>query len=91
VRGDDGDVGGLCTAVRDGESGILVGGHDPADYAAVLRRLDTEPGLRARLARRAVRHATGFGWDATVDRLLEVYTGAQSNLAKTPIAAKVTA
>ncbi|MEW2355324.1 D-inositol-3-phosphate glycosyltransferase [Spirillospora sp. NPDC029432] len=82
-------VGGLCTAVKDGESGILIDGHDPADYAAVLRRLDAAPGLRDRLAGRAVRHATGFGWDATVDRLLEVYTGAQSTLA--PIPAEVTA
>ncbi|MFD0691459.1 D-inositol-3-phosphate glycosyltransferase [Actinomadura fibrosa] len=71
-------VGGLRTAVADGESGILVSGHDPADYAAVLRRLHAEPGLHARLARGAVRRAQGFGWDATVDRLLEVYTGAMS-------------
>ncbi|TYB40935.1 D-inositol-3-phosphate glycosyltransferase [Actinomadura chibensis] len=69
-------VGGLCTAVADGESGVLISGHDPADYAAVLRRLDAEPGLHARLARGAVRHAHGFGWDATVDDLLDVYTGA---------------
>lgn len=69
-------VGGLCTAVADGESGVLIPGHDPADYAAVLRRLHAEPGLHARLARGAVRHAHGFGWDATVDRLLDVYTGA---------------
>lgn len=71
-------VGGLCTAVADGESGVLVPGHDPADYAAVLRRLHDEPGLHARLARGAVRHADGFGWDATVDRLLDVYTGAMT-------------
>ena len=32
-------VGGLRTAVADGESGVLIHGHDPADYAAVLRRL----------------------------------------------------
>ncbi|MEV0664863.1 D-inositol-3-phosphate glycosyltransferase [Actinomadura luteofluorescens] len=69
-------VGGLCTAVADGESGVLIPGHDPADYAAVLRRLHAEPGLHARLARGAVRHARDFGWDATVDRLLDVYTGA---------------
>lgn len=69
-------VGGLCTAVADGESGVLISGHDPADYAAVLRRLHAEPGLHARLARGAVRHARDFGWDATVDRLLDVYTGA---------------
>jgi len=29
-------VGGLRTAVKDGESGVLVPGHDPADYAVVL-------------------------------------------------------
>ncbi|MEO3826847.1 D-inositol-3-phosphate glycosyltransferase [Actinomadura sp. B10D3] len=71
-------VGGLCTAVADGESGVLIPGHDPADYAAVLRRLHDRPGLHARLARGAVRHADGFGWDATVDRLLDVYTGAMT-------------
>ncbi|MCW2900360.1 MAG: UDP-N-acetylglucosamine [Streptosporangiaceae bacterium] len=69
-------VGGLPTAVRHGVSGMLIDGHDPADYAMVLRRLLAEPRLRARLARGAVRHAGAFGWDATVDRLLSVYTGA---------------
>ncbi|WP_131741368.1 D-inositol-3-phosphate glycosyltransferase [Actinomadura roseirufa] len=83
-------VGGLRTAVADGESGVLVGGHDPAGYAAVLRRVHAEPGLHARLARGAVRHAQGFGWDATVDRLLEVYTGAMS-LPASPLTAEVTA
>ncbi|HEU5156935.1 MAG TPA: D-inositol-3-phosphate glycosyltransferase [Streptosporangiaceae bacterium] len=68
-------VGGLRTAVRHGDSGLLVEGHDPADYAAVLRMLADRPRLRARLARGAVLHATAFGWGATVDRLLEVYTG----------------
>jgi D-inositol-3-phosphate glycosyltransferase len=85
-------VGGLCTAVADGESGVLISGHDPADYAAVLRRLHAEPGLHARLARGAVRHADGFGWDATVDRLLDVYTGAMSSMpAMNAAAAEVTA
>jgi D-inositol-3-phosphate glycosyltransferase len=69
-------VGGLRTAVRHGESGVLIEGHDPGDYAAVLRRLADRPWLRNKLARGAVRHATAFGWPTTVDRLLEVYTGA---------------
>ncbi|WP_433466688.1 D-inositol-3-phosphate glycosyltransferase [Spirillospora sp. CA-128828] len=83
-------VGGLCTAVADGESGVLISGHDPAGYAAVLRHLHAEPGLHARLARGAVRHANGFGWDATVDRLLDVYTGAMT-IPALPIAPNVTA
>ncbi|WP_220500118.1 D-inositol-3-phosphate glycosyltransferase [Thermomonospora cellulosilytica] len=75
-------VGGLRTAVRDGESGVLIDGHDPADYAAVLARLEAEPRLRERLARGAVRHAHRFGWEVTVDRLLEVYTGALTTVAQ---------
>ena len=83
------DVGGLRDAVAGGESGVLISGHDPADYAAVLRRLHAEPRLRARLARGAVRHARGFGWDATVDALLDVYTGAVQT--RSHVAAEVTA
>ena len=79
-------VGGLRTAVRDGESGILIDGHDPADYAAVLRRLGAVPRLRARLGRGGVRHAASFGWSGTVDRLLEVYTGAKAeSMTKVPL------
>ena len=71
-------AGGLRTAVRDGVSGILVDGHDPASYARALRGLFRAPGWRARLARGAVRHASRFGWGATVDRLLAVYDCAMS-------------
>ncbi|WP_019632831.1 D-inositol-3-phosphate glycosyltransferase [Actinomadura atramentaria] len=88
-------VGGLRTAVRDGDSGVLVRGHDPAAYAAVLRGLHDDPARRVRLARGAVRHARDFGWDATVDRLLQVYTGAVVGRvaapSPTPIPAEATA
>jgi D-inositol-3-phosphate glycosyltransferase len=71
-------VGGLRTAVQDGASGILVNGHDPASYARALGGLFASPGLRDRLARGAVEHASRFGWGVTVDRLLTVYAGAIS-------------
>ena len=71
-------VGGLRTAVQDGVSGILVNGHDPAGYARALGGLFASPGLRDRLARGAVEHASRFGWGVTVDRLLTVYAGAIS-------------
>jgi D-inositol-3-phosphate glycosyltransferase len=64
--------------VRNGESGILVDSHDPADYARVLRQLAGSPRALARLSAGAIRHASGFGWSAAVDRLLAVYTGAMS-------------
>ena len=76
-------VGGLRTAVQDGVSGVLVGGHDPAHYARVLRRLLATPRLRDRLARGAVAHASRFGWGSTVDQLLDTYTEAMA----TPLAA----
>jgi D-inositol-3-phosphate glycosyltransferase len=66
-------VGGLRTAVADGVSGVLVDGHDPDDYARVLRRLTDEPGRRAAMGRAAVTHAESFGWSATAARLVDVY------------------
>jgi D-inositol-3-phosphate glycosyltransferase len=71
-------VGGLRTAVQDGISGILVDGHDPAAYARALGTLIASPALRESLARGGVAHASRFGWNATVDRLLAVYDGALS-------------
>ncbi len=66
-------VGGLLTAVADGSSGVLVGGHRPDDYATVLQRMAESPQWRASLSAGAVRHASAFSWDRTVDGLLAVY------------------
>lgn len=77
-------VGGLPTAVADGESGVLVGGHDPARYAGVLRRLARDRRWHDQLSAGAVSHAAGFGWAATVTRVLDVYRAAKSELAGLP-------
>jgi D-inositol-3-phosphate glycosyltransferase len=74
-------VGGLRTAVRHGVSGVLVPGHDPADYARALRDLIGSPAEQDRLARGAIAHASRFSWASAVDQLLTVYTGAMSNVA----------
>ena len=66
-------VGGLVTAVRDGISGMLVDGHDPADWARVLDGLLHAPGFRKELAAGAVAHARNFSWDRTAEGLLAVY------------------
>jgi len=68
-------VGGLAHVVADGESGLLVPGWDPSDYADALRRILTDPQLADRLTRGAVANAEQFSWQATVDRLLELYAG----------------
>ena len=69
-------VGGLRTVVSDGYSGVLVDGHDPADWARVVGRLIKAPGRLRALSEGARRHASAFGWSATVDGLAKVYTGA---------------
>ncbi|MCC3770189.1 D-inositol-3-phosphate glycosyltransferase [Streptomyces sp. UNOC14_S4] len=69
-------VGGLPVAVRDGVSGFLVAGHDPADYARVLRRFADEPTLTTTMGDAAAQHARSFGWDATAAATADVYTAA---------------
>jgi D-inositol-3-phosphate glycosyltransferase len=71
-------VGGLRTAVRDGLSGLLVDGHDPADYATAAGRLIAAPAYRARLSSGAVAHAAAFGWAATAGGVLDSYLAAVS-------------
>nr|WP_275477759.1 D-inositol-3-phosphate glycosyltransferase [Herbidospora cretacea] len=78
-------VGGLRTAVKDGVSGLLVEGHDPGAWASALAGLLDRPVWRDFLAQGAIRHAAAFGWSATAARLVEVYTGAMSQLL--PVAA----
>ncbi|MGW1980097.1 D-inositol-3-phosphate glycosyltransferase [Streptomyces sp. NPDC001889] len=69
-------VGGLPVAVRDGRTGILIEGHDPAEYARALHRLLTNPPLAARMGAEAARHAESFGWDTAAGTTADVYTAA---------------
>ncbi len=71
------DVGGLPYAIDDGTSGILVRGHDPVDYAAALERILGDRSGRAAMSAAAVEFAERFSWEATADRLLELYAGIQ--------------
>jgi D-inositol-3-phosphate glycosyltransferase len=71
-------VGGLTTVVRDGVSGLLVEGHDPADYARAIERVIASPVLLQRLSEGAVRQAAQFAWEATAERTLEVYRQAST-------------
>jgi D-inositol-3-phosphate glycosyltransferase len=71
-------VGGLRTAVRDGVSGVLVEGRDPADYAAAIRAVLAR---RELLSAGARRHAGAFSWERTVDSLVAAYTAAAEEMA----------
>lgn len=64
------NVAGLASIVRDGVTGFLIDGPDPAAYAEKMRVILEEPGLGDRLGRRGQRRAQGFSWERTVDQLL---------------------
>ena len=69
------EVGGLPAAV--GDAGLLVPTHDAVDWADAIESLLLDPARRARLSARGVQRASRFGWEATTDRLLEVYAEAR--------------
>ncbi|MGW5735382.1 MULTISPECIES: D-inositol-3-phosphate glycosyltransferase [Streptomyces] len=69
-------VGGLPVAVRDGVTGFLVDGHEPAHYARVLRDFAENPHLVDRMGDAAARHAQSFGWDTAASATADVYTAA---------------
>jgi D-inositol-3-phosphate glycosyltransferase len=77
-------VGGLPVAVRDGVSGVLVDGHDPAEWAeAIGGLLGRDADDRAAMSAAAVAHAGTFSWDHTVDALLAAYGRAITDYART--------
>ena len=67
------NVGGLPTAVRNNVGGLLVDGHNPHDWAHVLQKFIGDPELQKQLHLGALDHAAKFGWEATTEKLIEVY------------------
>jgi len=74
-------VGGLPTAVADGVSGMLVGGHDPQVWAEALCSVVGDRARLERWSRAAVLQASRFGWDATAAATLAVYRDAMADRA----------
>lgn len=70
------DVGGLRHAVRDRETGLLVDGHDPADWAAACATLMDDPELAGDYGHDAAVHAAQFSWDNTAAATLACYAAA---------------
>ena len=67
------EAGGLHYVVRDGVTGFLIPGSDPATYADRLLYLLGRPAEAGRMGESAVLHALGFSWDATAGEILAVY------------------
>lgn len=69
-------VGGLPVAVRNGQTGFLIPGHEPEAYAQALARFIDRPELVDRMGLAASRHAQSFGWDTAASATADVYTAA---------------
>jgi D-inositol-3-phosphate glycosyltransferase len=74
-------VGGLSTAVVDGQTGYLVRGHRVDDFADALARIATDPATRESMSHAAVKHAQGFGWELTARKTLAAYETAAQTMA----------
>ncbi len=75
------NVGGIPHVVSDGESGLLVDGWDPANYAVAISRVLCDPVFATDLSAGAVEWAERFSWEATANRFLELYEGALAGVA----------
>jgi len=66
------DSDGLRDSVRNGSTGILVPHGSIEDLAAEMNRLAENPSLRSELGRNGLEWASGFNWDVTSDRMIEI-------------------
>lgn len=71
------DVGGLRHAVENQQTGVLVDGHDPEQWADALAGVLDDDHLAARLGANAAAHASHFSWDNSAAATLEAYAVAQ--------------
>jgi D-inositol-3-phosphate glycosyltransferase len=77
------DVGGLRHAVDDGATGLLVPGHDPAEWAAALGSVLDDPEAARWLGATGAVHAATFSWSNTAASTLRAYAAAQRAYART--------
>jgi D-inositol-3-phosphate glycosyltransferase len=68
------NVGGLRTLVVDGETGFLVEGRDPEDFATRLDQVLGDSPLAVALGTEAARRAKGYTWSTAAARLRRVYS-----------------
>ncbi|QPK83458.1 D-inositol-3-phosphate glycosyltransferase [Corynebacterium qintianiae] len=66
-------VGGLPLAVADGETGLLVSGHNPSAWADAFEELLDDDDRRIAMGEAAVAHAGRFSWAVSAAALSRVY------------------
>jgi len=66
-------VGGLCSLVRHEQTGFLVEGRDPADFAAPVERLLADEILANEIGLSAAAQSQRYSWSMTAGRLRRLY------------------
>lgn len=66
-------VGGLLSLVDDGETGRLIDGRNPADYADAMAEILNDDELRATMGEAAVVRAADYTWRSAAGRLSDLY------------------
>jgi D-inositol-3-phosphate glycosyltransferase len=66
-------VGGLLSLVLDHETGRLIDGRDPHDYARAVAAIIENPDRRAAMANAAVERARSYTWGFAAARLRRLY------------------
>jgi glycosyltransferase involved in cell wall biosynthesis len=65
--------GGLVDTLRDGVNALVYDADQPDELAASVRRLQSDPGLHARLRAGALEYARPRTWQSTMDQLIDFY------------------
>lgn len=66
-------VGGLLSLVDDGETGFLINGRRPADFAVAMAKILDDADLAATMGAAAEERARAYTWRAAADRLRSLY------------------
>jgi D-inositol-3-phosphate glycosyltransferase len=66
-------VGGLLSLVDDGETGFLIEGRRPADFAVAMAMILDDSDLAAAMGAAAEERARSYTWRAAADRLRSLY------------------
>jgi D-inositol-3-phosphate glycosyltransferase len=67
------DVGGLRSLVDHDETGFLVDGRDPADYAGLVEKLLAFDRMRVEMGSNAAARSLRYSWSMTAARLRRLY------------------
>jgi D-inositol-3-phosphate glycosyltransferase len=66
-------VGGLASLVADGETGFLIDGRDPDDYALPVAKLLADVSLASDIGAEASSRSRRYSWNMTAARLRRLY------------------